>query len=194
MADYATQILPTCYHSRQFGSHPGASHSIFQNQGANTMATSTKPVDADASIRSKPLATSQGAAKAAGHKLLDEHLTCEIGSGFAVVTAPIARAAIPTEKELTKGFDLLYAYLSLPDLKKVKPGFYIIRVATPGYNFKDGVKVSFVDAQGKTVHTIQGKSAPLAKGSRKTASAGGSTPVTYGKICGSKKCWFGNAL
>jgi len=155
------------------------------------MATSTKPADAEASIRSKPLATIQGAAKAAGHKLLAEHLTCEIGPGFAVVTAPIARAAIPTEKELTKGFDLMYAYLSLPDLKKVKPGFYIIRVATPGYNFKDGVKVSFVDAQGKTVHTIQGTSAPLAKGSRKTASAGsagGSTPVTYGKICGSKKC------
>ena len=156
------------------------------------MAKSTNYADADASIRSKPLAALQGAAKAAGHKLLAEHLTCEIGSGFAIVTAPIARKDIPTEKELTKGFDLLYAYLSLPDLKKVKPGFYIIRVATAGYNFKAGATVTFVDAQGKTVHTIQGKSAPLAKGGQKTASvgsAGGSTPVPFGKICGSKKCF-----
>src|SRR6266568_1478048 len=161
------------------------------------MSPSSRAADVDASIRRQPLDALQRAAKEAGHKLVNEHFACQIGPGFAVASAPIVRTEIPTEKELTKGVDLLYSYLSVPDAKKLKAGFYLVRIATRGFNFQDGtVKISFVDSQGKTAYSFQGKAQPLGKGKEVPSSddllAGG---VPRGQVCGRNKCfhwkWLG---
>jgi hypothetical protein len=147
--------------------------------------------DVGALIRKQSLEALQRAAKEAKIALIAEHLTCDIGPGLAVVTAPIARKEIPTEQELKKGVDLAYAYVSLPPAAKVKPGFYVIRVVTPGFDFKGGtVKVSLVDPQGKAAYSFQGSTAPLgAGGGAPSADESLGNAVPFGKVCGSKKCF-----
>lgn len=155
------------------------------------MSASSKLASLDAPIRRQLSDSLESTAKQAGYSIVKEYLSCEIGNGFAVVTAPIARDDVPTEKELSKGVDLLYSYVSLPEAKKLKPGFYRIRIATSGFNFKDGVKVSFVNQEGKTVYSFQGKAAPSPKGSQAPSSDEFvvRTIRVYGEICGRKKCF-----
>jgi hypothetical protein len=157
------------------------------------MKTSTKPVGLDTIIRQQLADALVSAAKEQGLSLLEGQLTCDLANGFTILAAPIARTETPTEKELTDGVGLIYAYLSHAESKELPAGFYTIRMATGGYNFKDGsVKISFIDAKGKTAYSFKGATAELRKG------AGQSTPspedfavrsVTHGMVCGSRKCF-----
>src|SRR5687767_9626066 len=102
----------------------------------------------------KQLADSlERSAKSAGQIIVKESLTCEIATGLQVVTAVLKRNELPTEKEFTAGVDLLYAYVSIDKQTALPAGYYRIRLAIPGYEKKGDVKVSFVDAKGKSVHT-----------------------------------------
>lgn len=79
------------------------------------MTTSPKQVELDTLIQ-KQLANALGrAAKEAGHEIASDDLTCEMGAGFTVLTAPIVRAEPPTDKELSRGINLLFAYLSFAE-------------------------------------------------------------------------------
>lgn len=148
------------------------------------MGKASTTVDVDASVRKQPFAALERAAKEAGHKLAKDFRTCELADGNAVVTAPIARADMPSEAELTAGVDLLYAYVALPEMKKLKPGFYLIRIATSGFDFAKGVRVAFIDAKGKSAHSLQGSARLRTPG----AAAGNVVPYD-GKVCGRKKCF-----
>jgi hypothetical protein len=109
----------------------------------------------------KQLADSlERSAKSAGQTIVTESLTCEIATGLQVVTAAIHRDDLPTEKEITAGFDLLYAYVSIDGQRALPAGFYRIRLAIPGYEKKGDVKVSFIDTKGKIVHSLTGKGRP----------------------------------
>ena len=109
----------------------------------------------------KQLADSiERSAKSAGQTIVKESLTCEIANGLQVVTAALHRDELPTEKEITAGVDLLYAYVSIDGQRAVPPGFYRIRLALPGYKKKGDVKVSFIDSKGKIVHSLTGKGKP----------------------------------
>jgi len=109
----------------------------------------------------KQLADSlERSAKSAGQTIVKETLTCEIANGLQVVTAAIRRDELPTEKEITAGVDLLYAYVSINGQRAVPAGFYRIRLALPGYDKKGDVKVSFIDAKGKIVHSLMGTGRP----------------------------------
>jgi hypothetical protein len=155
------------------------------------MSTSMKPVSLDASIRNHISDSLERAAKEAGYTLVRKYLSCEVGDGFTIVTAPIAREEVPTEKELSTGVDLLYSYVAIPDAKKLKPGFYRIRIATSGFNFKQGVKVSFLNSEGKAVYSFQGKAAPSTK-ENQTPNPDefvARTIRVYGEVCGRKKCF-----
>ena len=127
-------------------------------------------------------------ATAAGQTIVKESLTCEIGTGLHVVTAAIKRDQLPTEKEITAGVDLLYAYVSVADQRAVPPGFYRLRLAIPGYEKSGDVKVSFIDTKGKIVHTLTGKGRPR-------ALKPGTDDATLRKlrvevsVCGRKKCF-----
>lgn len=109
----------------------------------------------------KQLADSlERSAKSGGQTIVKETLTCEIANGLQVVTAAIRRDELPTEKEITAGVDLLYAYVSINGQRAVPAGFYRIRLALPGYDQKGDVKVSFIDAKGKIVHSLMGTGRP----------------------------------
>jgi hypothetical protein len=155
-----------------------------------TMTTTVQPDTIEATIRRQLTDSLESAARKAGHSLVKKYISTEIGNGFAVVTAPIAREDAPTEKELSNGVDLLYAYVSLFDAKQLKPGFYLVRVKTSGFNFKEGVVVSFIDQQGKVVATLKGTAATI-----RPADGRGSDEVAlrrvriYGEVCGRKKCF-----
>ena len=99
-------------------------------------------------------------AKSAGQTIVKESLTCEISTGLQVVTAAIHRDELPTEKEITAGVDLMFAYVSIDGQRAVPAGHYRIRLALPGYEKKGDVKVSFVDTNGKIVHSLTGKGRP----------------------------------
>lgn len=137
----------------------------------------------------KQLADSlERSAKSAGQIIVKESLTCEIATGLQVVTAPIHRDQLPTEKEITAGVDLLYAYISIDGQRAVPAGHYRIRVALPGYEKKGDVKVTFIDAKGKSVHSLTGKGTPRRFKPGDDDTNIGTLPVEA-RICGSKKCF-----
>ena len=136
----------------------------------------------------KQLADSlERSAKSAGQTIVKESLTCEIATGLQVMTAPIQRDELPTEKEITAGVDLFFAYVSIDGQRALPPGFYRIRVALPGYEKKGDVKVSFIDTKGKSVHSLTGKGTP-----RRFTPASDDTNITTvpytTSICGRKRC------
>ena len=137
----------------------------------------------------KQLAESlERSAKAAGQTIVKETLTCEIATGLQVVTAAIQRDELPTEKEITAGVDLLYAYVSINGQRSVPAGFYRIRLALPGYDKKGDVKVSFIDAQGKSVHSLTGKGRP--RPLKPSPDDNNITTFRYERyFCGSRKCF-----
>ena len=106
----------------------------------------------------KQLADSlERSANSAGQTIVKEALTCEIATGLQVVTAPIHRDDLPSEKEITAGIDMLFAYVSIDGQHALPAGFYRIRLALPGYDKKGDVKVSFIDAKGKVTTTALDK-------------------------------------
>jgi hypothetical protein len=137
----------------------------------------------------KQLADSlERSAKAAGQTIVKESLTCEIAIGLQVVTAGIRRDDLPTEKEITSGVDLLFAYVSIDGQRALPAGFYRIRLAIPGYEKSGDVKVSFVDAKGKIVHSLTGKGTPRRFTPGTDDTNIGTLPVEA-MICGRKKCF-----
>jgi hypothetical protein len=127
-------------------------------------------------------------AKSAGQTIVKETLTCEMATGLQVVTAAIKRDELPTEKEITAGVDLLFGYVSMNGQRELPAGYYRIRVALPGYEKKGDVKVSFIDANGKTVHSLTGKGTP-----RPLKPVTGDATIRSFRIgvsiCGRKKCF-----
>jgi len=137
----------------------------------------------------KQLAESlERSAKSAGHTIVKESLTCEIGIGLQVVTAALHRDELPTEKEITAGVDLLFAYVSIDGQRALPAGYYRIRLALPGYEKKGDVKVSFIDAKGNNVHSLTGKGRPrISKPGTDDTNIG--TPTFRSTHCGRKKCF-----
>ncbi len=136
----------------------------------------------------KQLADSlERSAKSAGQTIVKETLTCEISPSSQLMTAVIHRNEVPTEKEFTTGFDLLFAYVSIDGQRALPAGFYRIRVAFPGYEKKGDVKVSFIDAKGNNVHSLVGTGKPR---SRKPGTDDSNiTTFRYERyFCGNKKC------
>ena len=136
----------------------------------------------------KQLADSlERSAKSAGQTIVKETLTCEIATGLQVVTAGIRRDELPTEKEITAGVDLLYAYVSIDGQRALPAGYYRIRLALPGYEKKGDVKVSFIDATGRSVHSVTGKGGP-----RRLKPANDDATITTFNVeiplCGRKRC------
>ena len=127
-------------------------------------------------------------AKSAGQTIVKETLTCEMAIGLQVVTAALKREELPTEKEITAGVDLLFAYVSIDGQRALPPGYYRIRLAIPGYEKSGDVKVSFIDAKGKTVHSLTGKGRPrrLKPGTDDATLRTFNPSVT---VCGRKKCF-----
>ena len=138
----------------------------------------------------KQLADSlERSAKTAGHTIIKESLTCEMAIGLQVVTAPIKRDHLPTEKEITAGVDLLYGYVSIDNQRSLPPGYYRIRLALPGGYEKSGnVKVSFIDPTGKIVHSLTGQGQPRRFKPGTDDTNIGNLPVVA-MICGRKKCF-----
>ena len=137
----------------------------------------------------KQLADSlERSAKSAGQTIVKESLTCEIATGLQVVTAAIQRDDLPTEKEITAGVDMLFAYVSIDGQRTLPGGFYRIRLALPGYEKKGDVKVSFIDAKGKTVHSLTGTGRPR-------SPKPGTDDAAFRKlrievdVCGRKRCF-----
>ena len=134
----------------------------------------------------KQLADSlERSAKSAGQTIVKESLTCEMSIGSQVVTAGLKREDLPTEKEITAGVDLLFAYVSIDGQRELPAGHYRIRVALPGYEKKGDVKVSFVDAKGIVVHSLTAKGRPLPL---KPGNNGMDITVRT-TVCGRKKCF-----
>jgi hypothetical protein len=125
-------------------------------------------------------------AKSAGHTIVKESLTCEMGIGLQVLTAALHRKELPTEKEITAGVDLMYAYVSIDGQRALPAGYYLIRLALPGYEKSGDVKVSFIDKEGKSVHSLTGKGTPrrLKPG---TDHGLATDPVVM--MCGRNKCF-----
>lgn len=139
----------------------------------------------------KQLADSlERSAKTAGQTIVKESITCEIGTGLQVVTAALQRDELPTEKELTAGIDLLFAYVSIDGQRAVPAGHYRIRVALPGYEKSGDVKVSFIDTKGKIVHSLTGKGKP--RRLKPGTDESNITPFTLTVdiiVCGRKRCF-----
>jgi len=137
----------------------------------------------------KQLADSlERSAKSAGQTIVKESFTCEIAPNLQVMTAAIQRDELPTEKEITTGVDLFFAYVSIDGQKVLPPAHYRIRLALPGYDKKGEVKVSFVDSKGKIVHTITGQGSPRRLRPR-TEDAVVRTITVSVSVCGRKKCF-----
>ena len=138
----------------------------------------------------KQLADSlERSAKSAGQTIVKESLTCEIATGLQIVTAALKRDELPTEKEITAGVDLLYGYVSVAEQRRLPAGFYVIRVALPGYEKKGDVKVTFIDAKGKAVHSLTGKGKPRSlKPDPDTNDDLNVTP--FYTVCGRKRCFY----
>ena len=126
-------------------------------------------------------------AKSAGQTIVKESLTSEMGIGLQVLTAALQRKELPTEKEITAGVDLMYAYVSIDGQRALPAGYYLIRLALPGYEKSGDVKVSFIDTKGKIVHSLTGKGSPrrLKPGTDNTNL--GTDPVVM--MCGRSKCF-----
>lgn len=137
----------------------------------------------------KQLADSlERAAKSAGQTIVKESLTCEIATDVQVVTAVLHRDELPTEKQITTGVDLLYAYISIAGQRALPAGYYRIRLAIPGYEKSGDVKVSFIDSNGKSVHSLKGtgKARRLKPGTDDSNIA--TVPFTM-SVCGRKRCF-----
>ncbi len=141
----------------------------------------------DLAASKKQLADSlERSAKSAGQTIVKESLTVEMGLGLQVLTAALKRNELPTEKEITTGVDLMYAYVSIDGQRALPAGYYRIRLALPGYEKSGDVKVSFIDAKGKIVHSLTGKGTPRSlKPGKNDNIAGPPVPM----FCGSKKCF-----
>ena len=137
----------------------------------------------------KQLADSlERSAKSAGQTIVKESFTCEITPGLQVVTAAIQRDELPTEKEITAGVDLFYAYVSIDRQRALPAGYYRLRLALPGYEKKGDVKVSFIDTKGKVVHSLTGKGRP--RRFNPGSDDNNITTVTYEtRVCGRKRCF-----
>jgi len=137
----------------------------------------------------KQLADSlERSAKSAGQTIVKESLTCEIATGLQVVTAAIQRDELPTEKEITAGVDLFYAYVSINGQRALPAGFYRIRLAIPGYEKSGDVKVSFIDTKGKTVHSLTGTGTPRRHKPATDDTTIGNLEVRM-SVCGRKRCF-----
>ena len=137
----------------------------------------------------KQLADSlERSAKSAGQTIVKESFTCEIASNLQVMTATIPRDELPTEKEITAGVDLFFAYVSIDGQRALPPGYYRIRLALPGYEKKGEVKVSFVDSKGKIVHTMTGHGTP-SRLKPSTDDAVVRTITVHVSVCGRRKCF-----
>lgn len=126
-------------------------------------------------------------AKTAGQTIVKETLTCEIAMGLQVVTATLKREELPTEKQITAGVDLFFGYVSIDGQRALPPGFYRIRLALPGYEKSGDVKVSFIDAKGKNVHSLTGRGKPV-----RFQPGADETDITVSVrmgVCGRKKCF-----
>ena len=79
------------------------------------------------------------------------------------------------------------AYVSIGGQRSLAAGYYRIRLAIPGYEKKGDVKVSFIDAKGKTVHSLTGKGSPrrLKPGTDEDTIG---NPVVMTTFCGRNKC------
>jgi hypothetical protein len=126
-------------------------------------------------------------AKSAGQTIVKESLTCEMAIGSQVVTAALQRTEAPTEKELTAGVDLLYAYVSIDGQRALPAGYYRIRLAIPGFEKSGDVKVSFIDTKGKIVHSLTGKGKPRSLKPNTGDSGLTTVPMTV-SLCGRKRC------
>ena len=127
-------------------------------------------------------------AKSAGQTIVKETLTCEMGIGSQVVIAALKREQLPTEKEITAGVDLFFGYVSTNGQRALPPGYYRIRLALPGYEKSGAVKVSFIDADGQSVHSVTGKGKPR----RLKSGTDDATVRAFGlgiSICSRKKCF-----
>ncbi|HSE18748.1 MAG TPA: hypothetical protein VLB46_16950 [Pyrinomonadaceae bacterium] len=127
-------------------------------------------------------------AKSAGHTIVKESLTCEMGAGLQVVTAVLKRDELPAEKEITAGVDLFYAYVSIDGQRALPAGFYRIRLALPGYEKSGDVKVSFIDTTGKSVHSLTAKGRP-SRFKPGTEDAIVRKLRIEVSVCGRKKCF-----
>ena len=145
----------------------------------------------DLAAAKKQLAESlERSAKSAGQTIVKDSITVEMGNGLQVLTAAIKRNALPTEKEITTGVDLMYAYVSIDGQRALPAGYYRIRLALPGYEKSGDVKVSFIDAAGKTVHSLTGKGRVRSPRSLKPGAVDDSiTSPPVPMICGPKKCF-----
>src|SRR5678815_3995356 len=136
----------------------------------------------------KQLADSlERSAKSTGQTIVKESMTCEITAGLQVVTAPLHREQLPTEKEITAGVDLFYAYVSIDGQRALPAGYYRIRLALPGYEKGGDVKVSFIDAKGKSVHSLTGNGTPRRFKPGTDDNNIATDPVVM--ICGRNKCF-----
>jgi len=126
-------------------------------------------------------------AKSAGQTIIKESLTCEMAIGLQVVTAALKRDELPTEKEITAGVDLLFAYVSIDGQRALPAGYYRIRLAIPGYEKGGDVKVSFIDAKGKSVHSLTGNGTPRRFKPGTDDNNIATDPVVM--ICGRNKCF-----
>lgn len=137
----------------------------------------------------KQLADSlERSAKSAGQTIVKESLTCEIATGLQVVTAAIHRDELPTEKEITSGVELFYAYVSISGQRALPAGFYRIRLAIPGYEKSGDVQVSFIDTKGKIVHSLTGTGTPRSHKPATDDATIGNLEVRMG-VCGRKRCF-----
>ena len=135
----------------------------------------------------KQLADSlERSAGASGKTIVKESLTCEIGNGLQIITAPLQREELPTEKEFAAGVDLLYGYVSIDRQKVLPAGHYVIRLAIPGYETKGEVKVSFIDAEGNIVHALTGQGGPQGTLPGDDTNI---TPFLGASVCGRKRCF-----
>jgi hypothetical protein len=137
----------------------------------------------------KQLADSlERSAQSSGQTIIKESLTCEMGIGLQVVTAPLKREELPAEKEIVTGVDLFYAYISIDGQRTLPPGYYRIRLALPGYDQSGDVTVTFVDTKGEIVHSLTGKGAPRRLEPGTDDADVGDLAVRM-TLCGSKKCF-----
>lgn len=137
----------------------------------------------------KQLADSlERSAQSAGQTIVKESLACEIGIGLQVLTATLQRDELPTEEEITAGVDLMYGYVSIDGQRALPAGYYRIRLAIPGYEKSGDVKVSFIDAEGKSVHSLRGNGRPrrLEPGTEDDTIA---SPGVVMSFCGRNKCF-----
>jgi hypothetical protein len=159
------------------------------------MKTHGKPSAFDPQIRRTATDSLETVARSIGYSIVEDYLSSEVGHGYTVITAPLRRDEVPSERALSEGVALLFSYISLSREERLKSGFYLIRVATSGYHFEGGTAtVSFVNLEGETIYTLQAEISGFPEGDGIHEMPGldelasPSRPV-FGKICGKRKCF-----